>query len=203
MALPCWHPEQVIGIRRWLALGGIVGPATFVAAWSILGAGRSGYSPVHDPISDLAAVDAPTRAAMTAALVAFGMGVGGYAAALQLALPGGAGPAAATAASASLGIAVLPLGTDLGGGPHAAAAAVAYLSLAATPVLGARTLLLRGNRQAAYLSIAAGTTIGASLVASVLTSQGTGLAQRIGLTVADAWIVSTAWMILRGDRLER
>lgn len=186
--------------RPWLALGGIAGPVAFVAAWSILGAGRSGYSPVQDPISELAEVGAPSRAAMTAGLVAFGAGVGAYAPALHAALPGGAGPAVAASAAASLGIALFPLGTDLGDGPHAAAAAVAYLSLAATPVLGARTLIVRGKRRDAYLSIAAGIMIGVSLLASVLASQGVGLAQRIGLTVADVWIVATASAIIRSNR---
>ena len=47
---------------RWRAFAGIAGPATFIAAWSVLGATRSGYSPVHDPISRLAAVEAASVA---------------------------------------------------------------------------------------------------------------------------------------------
>ena len=40
-------------VRR-AALGGVIGPVVFVGSWSGLGAITDGYSPLHDPISDLA-----------------------------------------------------------------------------------------------------------------------------------------------------
>lgn len=195
---PIWgRVEPMNEMRRWLALGGIVGPGAFIAAWSILGAGRAGYSPIHDPISELAAIDTSSRATMTAGFVAFGAGVGIYAPALRAALPGGAAAAAALSAAGTLGVAVTPLGSSLGGTPHATAAALAYSGLALSPLLGARSLARVGRRREALVATVIGVTAGVALCASVLLTDGTGLAQRAGLTMGDAWIVATAAAILR------
>jgi hypothetical membrane protein len=40
-------------ITRWLALGGVVGPLLFVAAFTVAGVVRPGYSPIHQAVSDL------------------------------------------------------------------------------------------------------------------------------------------------------
>ena len=56
--------------------GAIWGPGLFVVAWMVAGFLVVGYSPLEDTISDLAAVDAPTRVLMTLGLAAFGVGVG-------------------------------------------------------------------------------------------------------------------------------
>jgi hypothetical membrane protein len=40
-------------ITRWLALGGVVGPILFVAAFALGGIARPGYSPIHQAVSDL------------------------------------------------------------------------------------------------------------------------------------------------------
>jgi hypothetical membrane protein len=40
-------------ITRWLALGGVVGPILFVAAFTVGGIVRPGYSPIHQAVSDL------------------------------------------------------------------------------------------------------------------------------------------------------
>lgn len=184
-----------------MAAGGVVGPVVFIATWSILGTGRSGYAPVHDPISELAEIGATSRAAMTTGFVVFAVGVGTYAWALAAALPGGAGLAMAASAVASLGVAAFPLGAGVGDGPHAAAAGAAYLALTAAPLLGARTLQRRGRRGLAVGSVVAGVVVGVALLTAVVTSSSTGLAQRIGLTAADVWIMTTAAMILgAGDR---
>lgn len=180
-----------------------MGPAVFVAAWAILGARRAGYSPVDDPISRLAAVGAPTRWPMTAALVALGAGIGAYAPGLRAALPGGRGPsiAAAATAAATIGVAAIPLGAAYGDAPHAIPTGVAYVTLAATPLLGGRALLASGPRGAARVSIAMGMLSGVALVASIVSPRGVGLLQRIGLTTAHAWIAASAsWIVLGGRR---
>lgn len=187
--------------RRWRALGGVVGPVAFVGAWCALGLRRDAYSPIHDPISRLAAVDSSTRWAMTAGFVAFGTGVALYATELAAAVPGKAATAAATAAAttaaATIGIAATPLGSSLGGTPHAAAAGVAYAALAATPILAARSLSATAHPGAARASTAAGLATAAALLASVASSSGSGLLQRIGLTIGDTWIVASACVLLR------
>jgi hypothetical protein len=48
---------------RLLALGGVIGPVAFVGSWALAGATTAGYSPLDSAISELAAVDAPTRVA--------------------------------------------------------------------------------------------------------------------------------------------
>lgn len=181
---------------RWREWAGIAGPTAFIAAWSTLGSGWDGYSPVNDPISRLAALGAPTRPAMTAGLVVFAAGVGAYAPVLRSRSPGAARAATITAA-ATLGIAALPLGGLGGDGPHATAAGLAYAALAATPLLAGRAALARGDRRAAAVSIATGLTVAAALTASIVWPHQTGLAQRLGLTIGDAWIIASAVTALR------
>ena len=185
---------------RWRAMGGVAGPAAFVTAWSILGARRAGYSPVHDPISRLAEVGSSTRPAMTGGFLAFGLGVAVYSTALRQRMPG-ASIAAATTALATAGVAAFPLGASMGDDPHAAAAGIAYASLVAIPALGARTLGRQGHHAAARASVTIAVAAGSALVASTLTSSHTGLFQRLGLTVADVWIVGSAiWLLRQDDR---
>ena len=76
---PCSRSSsRVVGERRvrLLALGGIVGPLTFVGCWAIAAAVKPGDSAIDDAISDLAAVGATTRLAMTVGFVVFGVGLG-------------------------------------------------------------------------------------------------------------------------------
>lgn len=181
--------------RRWRAVGGVVGPATFAATWFTLGLRHVAYSPVHDPISRLAAVDASTRWAMTAGFVAFGAGVALYASELADAVPGKAATAATTAA-ATIAVALTPLGSTLGGSAHAAAAGTAYVALAATPLLAARPVGAQAPA-AAKASVAVGVVTATALLASVVAPAGTGLFQRIGLTTGHAWIIATAFALLR------
>jgi hypothetical protein len=205
------HRPDLLGIgtvivnpRHLRALGGVWGPVAFISAWSILGATRPGYSSINDPISRLAAVDAPTRVVMTAAFLAYGAGVSLYASELRTAIPGRSGLAAATTAAATLGIAATPLGSAFGGIPHATCAGIAYAGLAVMPIAASRTLARQGRRGASSLSIALGIVSGASLFASVVTPSATGLFQRIGLTAGDVWITATAlWLSGSGERVMR
>ena len=174
-----------------------MGPAAFIVAWAALGTGRRGYSPVDDPISRLAAVDASSRPAMTAGFVAFGAGVSLSATALRAVSPPAALAAAGTAV-ATWGVAALPLGSTWGDEPHAVAAVGAYTALAATPLLAARSC---ADRRASVLSTAAGLACGAALLASAIASDRVGLYQRVGLTVGDAWLAATAtWLVRRPVR---
>lgn len=188
--------EPRAGRRRLAALGGVAGPVAFAAAWSLLGRRLPGYSPVDDPISRLAADGAPDAALMTAGLVAFGVGVPLYGAALRDALPGPAWAAAAATGLATLGVAAFPLTAHGPDTVHGAVAGVAYASLAATPLLAAAPLARAGRRGWAGASVAVGTVSAASLAATAA-GPATGLFQRVGLTVAHAWVVASAVGILR------
>jgi hypothetical membrane protein len=184
-------------IARRLAWGGIAGPAAFVVAWSAAGARRPDYSPIEDPISRLAGAGAPTQAAMSLGFLAFGAGVGVYSAAAASRLSRATGAASALTAAATVGIAALPLDTPRGGVPHAVAAGLAYAALATTQLAGSRALAGLGLRTAARVSALSGVTTAVALGASAVVSSRTGLFQRVGLTLGDAWIAATAMWIVR------
>jgi hypothetical membrane protein len=179
------------------AVGGIVGPIAFVSAWVATGAVTSSYSPVHDAISRLAALHAPTRVAMSAGFVAFGVGLPTYAYALRRALPGPAWIAAAVSGLATLGVAAAPLDRSAAGDSlHGVFAGIGYVALAATPLLAAVALHRTHRRGWARVSAAFGAVAGAGL-ALTLAGPAHGLFQRAGLTVADVWVVASAIAIVR------
>lgn len=183
--------------RRALALGGIIGPAAFITAWSVLGARKSGYNPVDDHISRLAAQGVAERPAMTAGFVAFGIGVPLYALALRHSPTGKAWVAAAVTGGATLGVAAFPLDGPAGDGAHAAAAGLGYATLAAMPLLAARPLARAGLKRWAAFSWLAGAASGACLIATTI-GPATGLMQRTGLTIGDAWLVASSVALLTG-----
>jgi hypothetical protein len=170
---------------RLAALGGVVGPAAFIAAWAVLGGRAKHYDPTRDPISRLAAVGAPTRAAMTAGFVTFAAGLFLYALALRDRLPRRVAALVVANAVATLGVAALPLEGFGGSAGHALAAGTGYATLAALPAASG----LRGGK----LLTAA---IAVALGISVAGTERTGLFQRAGLTLGDAWIVATALWVL-------
>jgi len=185
--------------RRLLALGGIVGPIAFVAAWVGGGLATAGYSAVTDAISELARVGAATRPAMTLGFVVFGIGVPLYAVALRSVVPGPAWIAAFVCGLATLGVAAVPLGRGLDGW-HGVFAGLGYVALAATPALAAGPLARAGWRSAATVSWIAAGLAGVALALTV-TGVAHGFFQRAGLTVGDAWVVASAVLVLRGRTL--
>lgn len=185
---------------RWRALGGVVGPVAFIGAWAVLGPRVQGYSPVADPISRLAAVGAPTRVAMTGGFAVFAAGVGLYATEASRAISPATGLAAGVTALATLGVGALPLGSSVGEVPHAVAAGGAYAALTLTPIAGASALRRSGRAGLARLSMVVGVASGVLLAASSSGTSMTGMLQRAGLTLGDAWIASTAIAVARGSR---
>jgi len=171
----------------------------FVASWVLLGAVKARYSPLHDPISDLAAVHASTRVSMTAAFVVFALGMVFYARALRSALEGPAWLAALTTGLATLGVAAFPLDHSSAiDSVHGVFAGLGYVTLAATALLSARPLLRRTRGAWAVLAAITGS---ASAIALALTLGGSfhGLWQRSGLTAGDIWVVASAIAIGRGS----
>lgn len=177
------------GRSRLAAIGGVAGPASFITAWAVLGARAKHYSPIHDPISRLAAVGAPTRAEMTTGMLAFVIGAACYAVSAREHLSPRVGALAAVNAAATLGVAAMPLEGFGGQFGHMAAAATAYASLAAMPAVSD----VRGGRALAA-------AIGAALILSGLDDAHTGFFQRAGLTLGDVFIVGTSLWILRGKQ---
>ena len=184
--------------RRLGAVCGVLGPTAFVTGWVVNGARTPGYDPLTDAISRLAAEGAPTWTAMTACFVAFGVLVPVWARTLARELDRPALlPVVTVAGLATVAVAALPL-TAQGGLPqdagHAAAALTGYVAMVATPLVAARALPPRARRT----SVLVGAVSAAALLVSVVT--GSGGAQRLGLTVVDAWHVAVAGGVLLRPR---
>lgn len=186
------------GPSTGMLLCGVVGPAAFVAAWAVAGPLTPGYSPVEQAISQLAREGAPTAALMSAGFVAFGVLVPVYARALGRALHSpGAARAATTSGLATLAVALLPLSRETGqpvDALHSVAAGTGYAAQVLAPLLGGRRLRSPAGRGASY---AVSAVAAAALVASLLLPDLTGLLQRTGLTVVDAWFAVAAVHLLR------
>ncbi len=153
---------------RLLALGGVIGPLTFVGCWAIAGAVTHGYSAIDDAISDLAAVGATTRLAMTVGFVVFGVGLVAFGLALRRALAGGAWIAAIATGGCTIAVAATPLGGWSGDSVHAIFAGLGYASIVLLPALAAPEFAARGRvgwSRAAWLTAAAAASC---LVASTL-----------------------------------
>ena len=188
--------------RRLGAVCGVGGPTAFVAGWVVNGVRTPGYDPLTDAISELAAEGAATRAAMTAGFVVFGVLVPVWARTLARELDRPAlRPVVTVAGLATLAVAALPLTREGGGlqdAAHAAAALTGYVAMAATPLVAAGALPPSGRRA----SLATGVVSAAALAVSVVT--GSGGAQRLGLTVVDAWhVVVAAGVLLRSRSVTR
>lgn len=185
---------------RTASLGGVIGPVAFIIAWVIGAAVTSeSYSSIDDAISRLAAVGSDTRGLMTAGFVTFGLSLPVFAWALRSTVPGRAWITATVTGLATLAVAAAPLDrSDTVDRLHGIFAGIGYLTLSAMPLLAARPLLAMGQGRLARLGAAAGVV---SAIALALTATGlpTGLFQRVGLTVNDAWIIATALAIRRGD----
>jgi uncharacterized protein DUF998 len=182
------------------ALGGVIGPAAFIGAWSVSAAVTGGeYSSIDDAISRLAAIGADTRPLMTAGFVGFGVALPVYASALRRVVGGAAWLTAAATGIATLVVAATPLEHSTTVDTcHAVFAGIGYFTIAATPLLAARPLLLRGHRALGGLGLVAGVVSAVSLVLTT-TNLPTGLLQRVGLTAADIWIATSAVAIAGGQ----
>jgi hypothetical protein len=185
---------------RMRAAGGVIGPVAFVGAWALAGLSARHYSAVQDAISRLAETGAPTRVAMTAGFVAFGIGVAVYATALRITLDGWAWATALATGVATLAVAAVPLGSPTSDTVHGCFATFGYVTLAATPLLASRPLGRSGRSAWARASLLSGIVSGACLLAT-LPGPAHGLFQRLGLGAVDVWIVATAIEMMRTGRL--
>jgi hypothetical membrane protein len=184
--------------NRLLALGGVVGPVAFAGTWFVAGIVKSGYSPLHDPISDLAGVHASTRPVMTTAFVVFAGGMCSYAWAMRSTRLGLVSTAAAVSGLATLGVAAFPLHHSATvDSVHGVFAGTGYVTLAATALGSAVVLTRLEYRSWARVAAVTGAVSATSLALTLLGSFG-GLFQRLGLTAGDVWIVASAVACYRG-----
>ncbi|HST80990.1 MAG TPA: DUF998 domain-containing protein [Kineosporiaceae bacterium] len=126
-------------VPGWGVFTSAAAPVLLIGGWTLAARLQPGhFDSVTDTISDLAAIDAPHRWVMSAALIGVGAAHIGTALALRPAAPAGRW-LLATGGVATVLVAANPL--PAGGGPapeHAIAAGVAFVALAAWPTLSWR-----------------------------------------------------------------
>ena len=81
-AVPSLRQQNLLA--RWLALAGVVGPLLFVGVFTIAGFLRSGYSPLHQAISDLGV--GPNAWLLNASLIINGLLLMGFAVGFTLSM---------------------------------------------------------------------------------------------------------------------
>lgn len=197
-------PASVVGA------GGVV---AYVSAWALAGVWRADYDPVSQSISALYAQGAPPGPArlVAGALVASGVLLLPFAGALHRALPGRstAGPIAmvigGVTTAALAGVPCSPgcpgLGATSQDSMHILVATIAYAALVAAPVLFGLRLRRHDDRLAAVslgLGLVAAAGLGARAVGVGVPI--TGLLQRTFNTIADAWYVLAAVVVIRRAR---
>lgn len=191
-------------LRQWFALGGLVGPTAFVAAWTsgALVDDRQ-LSAVDDAISQLAHVESNTRLLMTAGLVGFAVGVALLAIGGRSVLGTATSLLLAATAASTLAVAALPLGeSDTVDRLHDVAAGLGYVTLIGVPLFAHGPLSHLGAARVAGLGRVAAAVSAWSLATS-LTVGPAGLFQRLGLAAVDAWIAVVAALIATGRLIAR
>ncbi len=187
------HPGSLDRLR---CAGVIVGPLAFITSWVVSGAITPGYSPIRDHISDLAAVDAPTRPLMSLGFAVFTVAIASAAGPLRRVIGTPSAIALGVNAVASGAIALAPLGVSPDGDRlHQVVAGAGYLALAALAPVAAPALAKR-HRTFAKASVAVGASSLAFLALSLLAEDQSGLWQRAGITATDAWLIAIGLLAL-------
>ncbi len=187
-------------LDRIRSAGVIAGPIAFITAWAVSGATTAGYSPIRDHISDLAAIDAPSRPLMNLGFAAFTVAVAAAAGPLRPLIGTPGSIAMGINAALSAGVALAPLGVSPEGDRlHQVAAGAGYFALAALAPAAAPALAKR-SRGLAVASVGVGVASMACLGASLVTEQQSGFWQRAGITVTDAWLIGIGLLALRSRR---
>ncbi len=188
--------SRLQSLDRPRCAGVIVGPLAFITSWAVSGGVTKGYSPIRDHISDLAAVDAPTRPLMNVGFAAFTVAIAAAAWPLRRVIGKPASIGLGINAALSAGIALAPLGVSPKGDRlHQAIAAAGYLALAA---LGpsAAPALATPHPTLAKASVGVGLVSLACLVASHVSEEQSGFWQRAGITATDAWLIAIGILAL-------
>ncbi len=189
---------RLSAVDRIRSAGLVWGPAVFIASWAAAGAMTQGYSPIRDHISDLDAIDAPTRPLMNVAFVAFAVAVGLAAGPLRRVVGTPSATAIGANALISIGIMLAPLGVSSDGDRlHAVVAGLGYLTLAAAGP-SAASVLARRSRALAVASVAVGGITLASIAASLTIEGSKGFWQRAGITTTDAWLITIGLLAVTG-----
>jgi len=188
----------------------VVGVLAYVATWAVLGALREGYDPLHQAISELFDLGAPAwqRRTLAGVLLVTGVALLPIGPVLDRTLPGRGRLGPALAVLAGVGTAAVAFYPCTAGCPgfgttttdtmHVLLAGGGYVGLVTAPVAFAWRL-----RDTAWRDLAlAGLVLGGSatlgfLVRNLGVDAYGGLQQRTFNTLADAWYIVAAVVVLR------
>ena len=202
--------------RRWVAIVavlGVLGVLAYVAAWAVGGVLWDGYDPARQAISELFAVGAPARVRvpLSASLVASGAGLVAFGWAMDVGLPGRGrtGPALAVLSGVmTVAVVFFPCSSGCPGAAtsttdllHVVTAGTGYVALMLAPL----AVAWRVRHHVRPLAVAGVALAGGALVLFAARTLGfapgaTGLQQRVFNTMADAWYVVAAVVIVRRSR---
>lgn len=195
-------PQAPTPLDRILSAGLVAGPIAFISAWALAGAITPGYSPIREHISDLAAVDAPTRGLMNVGFTAFALSVGAAVVPARRFLGGPAAALLGANVALTIGIALAPLGESPDGDRvHAVVAGLGYLALAGMAPSASATLAKR-SRRLGLASLGVGAASLACLGLSLVRPE-PGLWQRAGIAVTDAWLITMGVLAARRPERDR
>lgn len=195
---------------RGAAVVGVVGVAAYVAAWAVGGVLWEDHDPVRQAISELFAHQAParTRVPLSIGLALSGVGLVVFGWALHVGLPGRGrlGPAlAALSGVMTVAVVAFPctagcpgLGTTTTDTLHVVTAGTGYTALVLAPLaVGWRVRHVLPGLALASLVLGGGALVlfGVHGLGSV--DQAPGLLQRVFNTLADAWYVVAAVVVVR------
>lgn len=195
----------------------VVGVAQFLATWTVLAVVLEEHDPVHDAISELAALGAPHRPVMTASLILFGLLVAPFAPLLWRALAPFGMPAAVLVGVNAVGTVAVGLVPCSPGCPgstasvldlgHLIAAIVSYAGLAGAPLAtwwALQRAHTRPGLATTSLAVGSATAIGLLVLLSGGAGAWGGAVQRASTTTGDLWYLLAAWSVLRsGGQLTR
>lgn len=199
-----------------IAIAGVVGVLAYIATWINGGFLLQGYDPTRQAISELFAIGAPARARvpLSIGLAVSGVGLVAFGWAMHVGLPGRSrvGPGLAVVSGVmTVAVVLFPCtaecpgaGSSLTDTMHVVTAGSGYVALMLAPLaMGWRLRRhLPGLARASWVLGAAALGLFLARTAG-LAPEYSGLQQRIFNTVADAWYVVAAVVIVRRHRRHR
>lgn len=196
-----------------VAVLGVAGVLAYIGTWVVGGIVWEGYDPTRQAISELFALGAPatTRLPLSVGLALSGIGLVAFGWAMHVGLPGRgrAGPVLAMVSGVmTVAVVAFPCtsgcpgaGTSFTDTMHVVTAGTGYVALMLAPL--AMAWRLRGH--VPWLATAGVVLGGGALAVFLVRSAGfgsasPGLEQRVFNTMADAWYVLAAVVIVRRAR---
>lgn len=216
MTNPSVVREDAVAPHPWaapVAVAGVLGVLAYIATWVSGGVLWDGYDPTRQAISELFAIGAPAgaRVPLSLGLALSGVGLTAFGWAMHVGLPGTSrlGPTLAVVSGImTVAVVFFPCtaecpgaGSSLTDTMHVVTAGAGYVALMLAPLAAGWRVRhhLPGLARASWLL--GGVALGLFLARTAgFAPEYSGLQQRIFNTIADAWYVVAAVVIIRRQR---